>query len=92
MLDQHSVLLLCIQGCLAAFFAKEDVTWACPTEAKAASSARSGGTQGRELRSCSPSMNVSTPGARENFKRRRCGAGQKKWTWHETIKHHTTGI
>ncbi len=63
-----------LQGCLAAFFAKEEVTWACPAEVKAASAARSGSNQGQELASCSPSVDVSTPGARENFKRRRCGA------------------
>ena len=60
-----------LQGCLAAFFAKEEVTWACPAEVKAASTARSGINQGQELSSCSPSVDVSTPDAREKFKRRR---------------------
>ena len=60
-----------LQGCLAAFFAKEEVTWACPAEVKAATAARSGSNQSQELASCSPSVDVSTPEGREKFKRRR---------------------
>lgn len=61
-----------LQGCLAAFFAKEEVTWACPAEAKLASAAKSGNDLSQEL--ASPSMDLSTPDARDRLKRRRCAA------------------
>ena len=61
---------------MMAFFAKEDVTWACPAEGKLLSRAHSSGEPGREL--ASPSMDVATPEACEKLKRRRYGAAQKK--------------
>ena len=61
-----------MQGCLAAFFAKEGVTWVCPKEAKARSGADGGERQGLEM--SSPSMDVSTPMTANKLKRRRCAA------------------
>ena len=77
--------LLELQGCLTAFFAKEDVTWACPAEGKLPSRAQSSGEPGQEL--ASPSMDVSTPDAREKLKRRRYAAALKEYLtgWHNEM-------
>ena len=71
-----------LQGCLTAFFAKEDVTWACPAEGKLLSRAQSSREPGQEL--ASPSMDLATPETREKLKRRRYAAALKKHLtgWH----------